>query len=296
LRLKQWIIITVLIVGAVFSALGYTDRALNWCGMRYLSQANSSYLEEAFNKSLSGFLILSSIKSGLAVVEGSEVGVGFSLELGDIVQPVYDYVDIAWKAALAGGSIIVGMQLALKGLSLVDHWTLAILLTLLVACRLTRWLPTRWDGIHMGLKQALRFVTTLSLALYLLLPLSVTGAAALSHHITRPLLQQAHQELERIENEISPKNMDREDLTDLAAESFSSPSLKKRLTDTGTGVHMLISFLKTETDQIAALMFKLIAAYLFDCILFPLLFGLILMTILKGGVNYFFDLSRIRQG
>jgi hypothetical protein len=134
------------------------------------------------------------------------------------------------------------------------------------------------------------------LALYLLLPLSVTGAAALSHHITRPLLQQAHQELERIENEISPKNMDREALSDLAAESFSSPSLKKRLTDAGTGVHMLISFLKIETDQIAALTFKLIAAYLFDCILFPLLFGLILMTILKGGVSYFFDLSRIKQG
>ncbi|MGD9369548.1 MAG: hypothetical protein PVH87_27810 [Desulfobacteraceae bacterium] len=295
MRLKQWIIVTVLMVGAVLSAVGYTDRALNWCGMRYLSQANNSYLEDAFNKSLSGFLILSSIKSGLAVVEGSEVGVGFNLELGDIVQPVYDYVDIAWKAALAGGSIIVGMQLALKGMTLVDHWTLAILLLLLSACRLTRRLPTRWNRIHTGLKQALRFVTTLSLAFYLLLPLSVTGAAALSHHITRPLLQQAQQELERIENEICPKNMGREALTDLAAESFSSPTLKNRLADTGTGVHMLISFLKTETDQIAALAFKLIAAYLFDCILFPLLFGLILMTMLRGGVNYFFDLSRIRQ-
>lgn len=296
MRLKQWIIVTVLMAGAVLAAVGYTDRALNWCGMRYLSQANSSYLEEAFNKSLSGFLILSSIKSGLAVVEGSEVGVGFNLELGDIVQPVYDYVDIAWKAALAGGSIIVGMQLALKGLTLVDHWALAILLLLLSACRLTRGLPPRWNRLHTGFKQALRFVTTLSLAFYLLLPLSVTGAAALSHHVTRPLLQQAQQELERIENEISPENMDQEALTDLAAESFSSPSLKKRLADTGTGIHMLISFLKTETDQIAALSFKLIAAYLFDCILFPLLFGLILMTMLRGGVNYFFDLSRIRQG
>ena len=35
-------------------------------------------------------------------------------------------------------------------------------------------------------------------------------------------------------------------------------------------------------------------AYLFDCILFPLLFGLILITMIKGGVHYFFDLSRLR--
>ncbi len=293
--IKRWIIILLLMSGAGLSAGGYTDHLLNWCGIRHLSRANNSYLDDAFNKSLAGFLLLSSIKSGLAVVEGSEVGVGFNLELGDIVQPVYDYVDIAWKAALAGGSIILGMQMALRGLTLIDHWALAGLLLLLGVWNSTRWMRPQWSGIQRGLREAVRFATMLSLAFYLLLPLSVAGVAALSHHITRPIIENSHEELKRIDKEISPKDLDKAALADLAAQSFSSPSLKKRLADTGTGIQMLFSFLKSETDQIAALTLKLIAAYLFDCILFPLLFGLILITMIKGGVHYLFDLSRVQR-
>jgi hypothetical protein len=287
--------IVALLSGAVLSAGGYTDRVFNWFGISYLTRANTDYLDDAFNKSLTGFLLLSSMKSGLAVVEGSEVGVGFNLELGDIVQPVYDYVDIAWKAALAGGAIIVGMQMALEGLPFIDHWTLAGLLLLLSVGYLTQWIFPKWLGLQKGLKEAVRFVTTLSIAFYLLLPLSVSGAAALSYHITRPMIEKSHEELKRINEEISPQSMDQEALTDLAGESFTSPSFKKRITDTVTGAQLLVTFLKTETDRIAELMFKLIAAYIFDCILLPLLFGLILLTMLKGGVHYVFDLSRVQR-
>ena len=291
---KRWIIIIALVGVTILSAAGYTDRALNWIGIGHLTRANNTYLDDAFDKSLTGFLLLSSIKSGLAVVEGSQVGIGFNLELGDIVQPVYDYVDIAWKAALAGGSIIIGMQLALKSLAVIDHWALAGLLLLLTVRYLSRWIWPQRSGLHQSIHEVLRFTSTLTMACYLLLPLAVTGAAALSHHITRPMIEQSHAELKRIEAEISPKQVDRAALADLAEESFSAPSLKKKLSETTAGIQMLISFLRTETDQIAALTLKLIAAYVFDCILFPLLFGLILITMIKGGVHYFFDLSRLR--
>jgi hypothetical protein len=229
------------------------------------------------------------------VLEGSEVGVGFNLELGDIVQPVYDYVDIAWKAALAGGSIIVGMQLALQGLTFIDHWTLAGMLLFIAGGYITQWIRPQWLGLNKGLKEAIRFAATLSIVFYLLLPLSVAGAAALSYHITRPMIEESHEELKRINKEISPQSMDQGALADLAEGSFTSPSFKKRITDTVTGAQMLVTFLKTETDRIAELMFKLIAAYIFDCILLPLFFGLILITMLKGAVHYVFDLSKIKH-
>ncbi len=294
MQFKRWIMIIVLMGATALSAVGYTDRVLGWIGTRHLSQANDAYLENAFDKSLSGFLLLSSIKSGLAVVEGSEVGIGFNLELGDIVQPVYDYVDIAWKAALAGGSIIVGMQLALESLTLIDHWSLAGLLFLLAAKLLCSWLWPQRNGLHQGMREAVRFATTLTVACYLLLPLSVIGAAALSHHITRPMIEASHEELKRIEEELSPRQVNQSSLADLAEESLTNPSLKQKISETSAGIKKLISFLKTETDRIAALTLKLIAAYLFDCILFPLLFGLILITMIKGGVHYFFDLSRLK--
>ncbi len=294
MEFKRWIIVLLLAGAALLSAAGYADRAFNWIGVGHLSRANDHYLEDAFDKSLTGFLLLSSIKSGLAVVEGSQVGIGFNLEIGDIVQPVYDYVDIAWKAALAGGSIIVGMQLALKSLTLIDHWVLAGLLLLLTIRLIGRSLWPQRVGVHNTVREALRFTTTLTVACYLLLPFSVTGAAALSERITRPMIEQSHEELKRIEAQISPRNKDQAALADLAQESFSAPSLKQKISETSAGIQMLISFLKTETDVIAALTLKLIAAYVFDCILFPLLFGFILITLIKSGVHYFFDLSRIR--
>jgi hypothetical protein len=285
--------IVALVVGTALTATGFTDRALDLMGTRYLTRANAAYLDDAFDKSLTGFLLLSSIKSGLAVVEGSQVGIGFNLEIGDIVQPVYDYVDIAWNAALAGGSIIIGMKLALKSLALVDQWVLTGMLLLVMAYLLCHWLWPRRSGLHRGLHEALRFTITLTVACYLLLPLSVTGAAALSRCITRPMIDQSHEELRQIEREISP-DKGGQALSDLAEEGLAGSSLKEKISEARAGIRMLISVLKTETKHIATLALKLIAAYVFDCILFPLLFGLILITMIKGGVHYFFDISRIR--
>ena len=60
----------------------------------------------------------------------------------------------------------------------------------------------------------------------------------------------------------------------------------------GQGVKALMAYLKLETGRIAALTIKLVAAYLFDCIVFPLFFGLILMTVIKSTVRYMFELDR----
>lgn len=289
--IKRGLITAGLLAALFLAAAGLLDRGLDAAGLKYLTQTNSRYLDNAFQKSLSGFLLLSSIKSGLAVVEGSEVGVGFSLELGDVVQPVYDYVDIAWKAALAGGSIIVGMQLALRGLSLVDNWVLAGLLLALLLQLLTAWYRPNWRRLQDGCNAAVRLGTSMALAFYLLLPLSVTGAAALSGHITRPVIEASHEQLRQIDKEIKPRHLDQEVLADMAAEGLSEPSLKNRLADTAAGIRMLITFLKTQTEKVAALSLKLIAAYVLDCILFPLFFGLVFMTMVRSAVRYFFEIG-----
>ncbi|RJQ49728.1 MAG: hypothetical protein C4530_22805 [Desulfobacteraceae bacterium] len=48
------------------------------------------------------FLLISTLKSSLAVIEGSDIGVGFRLEVGDAVQSSYDLVDFTWKLLLYG--------------------------------------------------------------------------------------------------------------------------------------------------------------------------------------------------
>ncbi len=53
------------------------DKTINFLGMQQVADSNDAYLQAAFDRSLAGFLVLSGIKSGLAVIEGSEVGIGF---------------------------------------------------------------------------------------------------------------------------------------------------------------------------------------------------------------------------
>ena len=69
----QKVLIIILLMGAVFlAATGYFDKPIEKIGMGKISSANEEYLSNSFNKAVTGFLVLSGIKSGLAVIEGSE--------------------------------------------------------------------------------------------------------------------------------------------------------------------------------------------------------------------------------
>ena len=96
----------LLFVGIIFAVTGHIDRFLGSFGLAKINQLNEHYLEESFDKAFRGFLVLSAIKSGVAVLEGSEVGLGFNLEVGDIVQSIFDYVDTAWKTTLAAATVL----------------------------------------------------------------------------------------------------------------------------------------------------------------------------------------------
>ena len=72
---RKIIILVVLSLACVAAAAGMLDKSIGFFGMQRLGQANDAYLQAAFDRSLAGFLVLSGIKSGLAVIEGSEVGI-----------------------------------------------------------------------------------------------------------------------------------------------------------------------------------------------------------------------------
>jgi hypothetical protein len=58
--------------------------------------------------------VLSDIKVGLAVVEGTEIGVRFCIEIDDAVQSVYDYIDVAWRTVLASAAILTWTKYLVK--------------------------------------------------------------------------------------------------------------------------------------------------------------------------------------
>lgn len=69
-----------------------------------LKQKDVEYIERIGDNAADLFLKLSLAKGAVAVIEGSSINIdaviGGELEVGDIVQPIYDGIDIMWKIAL----------------------------------------------------------------------------------------------------------------------------------------------------------------------------------------------------
>jgi len=60
------------------------------------------------------FLLISTLKSSLSIIEGSDIGIGFRLEVGDIVQSALDLVDFTWKIVLYGILLITFSKIFLE--------------------------------------------------------------------------------------------------------------------------------------------------------------------------------------
>ncbi len=105
-------------------------------------------VDKTLERDQATFLVITAIKATLAVIEGSEVGVGFELEVGDVVQPAYDYVDFFWemflyaflilgsyKLLMETGMLVLGLGLMGLGLVLLS----ASLISPIQVSALRRW-------------------------------------------------------------------------------------------------------------------------------------------------------------
>jgi len=295
----QKVLTIILLMGAVFlAATEYLDKPIEKIGMRKISSANEKYLSDSFNKAVAGFLVLSGIKSGLAVIEGSEIGVGFNLEIGDIVQSVYDYVDIAWKTALAGGTVILLTRLLLQSVALIDHWCLSMMFAALFAFLIVSWFFPKYVKISRLLKEATFFLTVFSVVLYIVLPFSITGAAFLSEKITKPLIQESHKSFENIKEDFSLGSITDRLFPDEQKKDgswLSELNIKAKYEKIKYRIEELAQYFKEKTRNIAIWTIQLIAGYLFDAIIFPVTFFIILFIITKSILLYLFENRRYQS-
>ena len=208
------IVLVVLSLACFAAAAGLMDKTINFLGMQRVTNANDAYLQEAFDRSLAGFLVLSGIKSGLAVIEGSEVGIGFNLEIGDIVQSVYDYVDIAWKTALAGGTVLLITRMSLEAVNTIDHWVLTLMLLAMVIFLVLEWFFTAHARLANMFQEAMLFLLVMTLTFYYILPLGITAASFVSKKITGPLIQSSQEGFEKVHQDFSPSHINNQLFSD----------------------------------------------------------------------------------
>ena len=175
---------------------GTLDPVTYRLGAEAINVRNDEYLNKTFNKALIGFGVMSGIKTGLAVIEGSTAGVSagasMQLQVGDVVQSAYDYIDIAWRTLLLGCISILSIQYLLRAASVIDGWIIGFTFLVLAVHLLILW----WGNSKVRIQETMRDLLSVSivatLAVFYILPLSVWGASHLSRVITQPSIEEAH--------------------------------------------------------------------------------------------------------
>ena len=289
--IKKFLILLFWGAGILVSANGYTDRIVQWAGMGKVTDANQQYLEQSFEHATAGFIVLSGLKSGLAVIEGSHIGVGFSLELGDIVQSLYDYVDIAWKTVLAGGTILLLTRLTLEAVTTIDHYLLTVMLACFLIYSIMKWRFYGTALVSRFFMELGAFLAVITISLYFALPLSIQGASLLSRKISQPVIREAQENFIQIRDEVASGVIQEKLLAGKEpgkSNWFSSLPLSGNYEQIKQNVNALQDYLAEKTHQAAVWTIKLIAGYLFDCIVFPLVFVIVLFLFIKGMTRYVF--------
>jgi hypothetical protein len=145
------------------------------------------------------------------------------------------------------------------------------------------------------LKENLLFWAVLTTTLYFVLPLAITGASLLSKTITGPMIQASQDGFAALQEEITTERLNQklfpED--DQASGSvFSALDISTTLEKARARLTVLGEFFKERTHALAEMTMKFIAGYLFDCIIFPLTFFLILYLFAKGMIRYLLGTRR----
>jgi len=228
---------------------------------RGLGHRAEDYLDASLQKAVAGFASASAVKGALALVEGSEVGFSLgaqtAIQVGDLIQPTYDYVDIAWRTLFTGSLVLLCLRLLLQTSYLIAPWAVGLSLVLLGLMLLLQPVGPRrrrWRGV---IRDGVTFSVVLTLAVAFVLPLSVLGASRLSAWITAPQMEEAHDQLAQVERLVAPGG-------EGEGGFFQDPSRWKER------VERLTATVGSKGKDLVITTLRLVAGYLFDCVLFPL--------------------------
>ena len=101
---KARILKILVILGILLSVFGLLSKIFEITIFDFLKNESEEYMRNSYNQSKTLFLTLSVIKGTMGVIEGSTLNanavIGVNLELGDIIEPVYEMINILWKTSL----------------------------------------------------------------------------------------------------------------------------------------------------------------------------------------------------
>ncbi len=269
--LKKRLLWTAVIVLAVVGALtGHIDRA---------SEAQA---ENALKNALVTFAVARTLNGVISAAQGTEValepgGVGVILAVGEILDPINDLIERFSGVMLVAASSL-GLQTLLLGIT--SWWGVTAFLFVAAAGFLVViWAPGSTAARYAG--PALR-VLLLLLFVRFAVPVLIVGTTVISDTFLAPkqaeataMLQDTTRDIERINEETKAVPAGEQSLMDRLGEMIDDSLQSMRVGDR-------MKELKESASNAAEHIISLIAIFVLQTILLPLLFIWLFMAILKG--------------
>ena len=151
------------------------------------------------------------------------------------------------------------------------------------------WFFSTYARLANVFREAMLFLLVMTLTLYYLLPLGISAASFVSRKISAPMIASSQAGFEKIHDDFSPARVNSKlfaEGKDGADSIFSALDFTAKYEMTRDRIRQIGRYFKDKTALMATLTFQLIAGYLFDCIIFPLTFIVILYVLTKSLVTF----------
>ena len=255
---------------AALLALTMANLTTNWTTRVTvpLTRYNLAFLDTSIKDTIHIMIPIGTAKAAADIIEGSTVNIeagaivtkaGMTIEAGDALQPMLDYLGIAWRLLLLSMTYLVTAKCVLSGANAVASPLLVISLCAFSFNSLAGLVAISQKH---ALRQTLHRVGALfllcSLLFLLILPLTVAGSACLSQIITEPMREDVRGSFQQIGEIFSLDHF--HETNDLKEKAVA---LKEKLTEWGL-------YAKTAITEVAVAVCKLAAIKLLNGIIFPL--------------------------
>lgn len=268
------IILSVLLIAACFGGVQLLTRAT-----APLTEKNRAYLDASIRDTTQLMIPVGVAKAAADMIEGStiqfEAGIvvtkgGMTVEAGDLMQPMLDCIDIAWKILLTSAVFLISMKCVVSGFpELMQPFCVAFL-----SCYLLEGLLAFLLGPKHLLRYMLRRIGGILFLCWILivalLPLTLAGTAYLSERTTAHMQADIDKAFHHIHDVF---NMD--GFTSVNEMSEKANFLKYKLTE-------ITRFAKDELSTVVLAICQLVAVKVLSGVFYPLVMLAFLIWLVRS--------------
>ncbi len=172
------------------------DLAREYLFFNGLQAKAETLIDGAMEKNALLFAGISGIKSVIALIEGSSIGVGFDLEVGDLVQPAYDYIDFFWRVFLYA-LLVLGFYKLLLETGIVEIGFYFITASFLI------WAAAAvWPRAQVWARRWGRILFVVGLMVVYIVPVTLIGSDAVAGRYLNNVKARNEERIEAVRTEI----------------------------------------------------------------------------------------------